>query len=256
MEPMREMQRTTYMGTTGLMCTECRAIVTDGEYKAIAPLKENRIGRPFQPLNAQPKYVPVVSCSHNLTPFQLKTSKVYLSAARDIKEPALGPSPDMAAYLDTAWLPNGIVFANNGTKTKAPDGLEILYVRWPDMGILRVDTLDFVVRWILAGAGKRNVEIGCIGGHGRTGTCAAALLVKEGATAVEAIAQVHEKYCQKAVESQAQEWLLEDYETFVRTGVIAEVRKIPTPAFTYGAWNGGLDKQGGGMVGYGQWWDD
>jgi hypothetical protein len=50
-------------------------------------------------------------------------------------------------------------------------------------------------------AGKK-VHIGCIGGHGRTGTLLAALAAAYGEK--DAIAYVRKHYCHKAVESQAQ----------------------------------------------------
>lgn len=50
---------------------------------------------------------------------------------------------------------------------------------------------------------KKKVHIGCIGGHGRTGTVLAAL-VKQMTGNEDAITYVRENYCQKAVESTTQ----------------------------------------------------
>lgn len=49
------------------------------------------------------------------------------------------------------------------------------------------------------------VELGCIGGHGRTGTALACLAVLTGCPASEAVAWVRASYCQKAVETAGQE---------------------------------------------------
>lgn len=49
------------------------------------------------------------------------------------------------------------------------------------------------------------VEIGCVGGHGRTGTALACLAVLGGQRSAEAITWVRGNYCPAAVETTAQE---------------------------------------------------
>lgn len=72
-------------------------------------------------------------------------------------------------------------------------------------------------------AGKR-VHIGCIGGHGRTGTLIAALVAKF-CKEEDAIAWVREHYCKKAVESKAQIDFLKKY-YFVKDA-------IPTKSYSH-----------------------
>jgi protein-tyrosine phosphatase len=54
-----------------------------------------------------------------------------------------------------------------------------------------------------ARAGQR-VEIGCLGGHGRTGSALASLAVLSGVPAQEAVAWVRNNYCSKAIETPEQ----------------------------------------------------
>lgn len=62
------------------------------------------------------------------------------------------------------------------------------------------------LRCLLREAKKgRVIEIGCMGGHGRTGTTLACLLVLQGMNPVEAIRGVQRRYCPEAVESVSQE---------------------------------------------------
>ena len=49
------------------------------------------------------------------------------------------------------------------------------------------------------------VEVGCLGGHGRTGTALACLAVLAGHPAADAVAWTRTHYCPKAVETPDQE---------------------------------------------------
>jgi protein-tyrosine phosphatase len=51
----------------------------------------------------------------------------------------------------------------------------------------------------------QDIEIGCLGGHGRTGTALACLAVLTGHPALDAAAWVRSSYCAKAVETPQQE---------------------------------------------------
>lgn len=74
------------------------------------------------------------------------------------------------------------------------------------------DSFDRMMRWVASQLlyGKK-VHVGCIGGHGRTGTFLAAL-VKHLNGNLDAIAYVRKNYCEKAVESKSQvQWLMKHY---------------------------------------------
>src|SRR6266702_3144575 len=83
--------------------------------------------------------------------------------------------------------------------------VESVYFYVPDQGVpSAVREYKKMVGWLAEQleAGKR-VHVGCIGGHGRTGTLVAAVVQKMGITK-DAIGWVREHHCKKAVESQRQ----------------------------------------------------
>ncbi len=51
----------------------------------------------------------------------------------------------------------------------------------------------------------QHIEIGCLGGHGRTGTALACLAALAGHPAAAAVAWVRSSYCPQAVETPSQE---------------------------------------------------
>ena len=99
--------------------------------------------------------------------------------------------PDFGLYFDQRWQPPW-----------AHDRVE-----WPDLG-LPANAAELVagLRSVLdrARAGER-VEVGCLGGHGRTGTALAVLAVLTGRADSEAVEWVRATYCAKAIETTEQE---------------------------------------------------
>jgi hypothetical protein len=99
--------------------------------------------------------------------------------------------PSFGLYLDDRWSPPW------------PHA----HVEWRDFGVpddvegLRVALNDLLER---ARRGD-TVEVGCLGGHGRTGTALACLAVLTGTPAAEAVGWVRANYCTKAVETDEQE---------------------------------------------------
>jgi hypothetical protein len=99
--------------------------------------------------------------------------------------------PDYGLYLDRRWQPPW----DHG------------HVDWPDFGVpADAAAMTGALRAVLerARAGQR-VEVGCLGGHGRTGTALACLAVLAGHPAPDAVAWVRSGYCAKAVETPGQE---------------------------------------------------
>lgn len=75
---------------------------------------------------------------------------------------------------------------------------DVLSLDWPDMGTLPV-TLDF---WLeLWGMLPAKTLAMCVGGHGRTGTCLAALMIADGIDYYSAIDHVRTHHCKDAIES-------------------------------------------------------
>ncbi|HVX43077.1 MAG TPA: protein-tyrosine phosphatase family protein [Mycobacteriales bacterium] len=99
--------------------------------------------------------------------------------------------PDYGLYLDPRWAPPW------------PHD----HVDWPDFGVpedaagVRAALQSVFDR---ARAGER-VEIGCLGGHGRTGTALAGLAVLAGEPADQAVGWVRSSYCPAAIETSEQE---------------------------------------------------
>ena len=102
-------------------------------------------------------------------------------------------TPDFGLYLDQRWAP--------------PWPHE--HLDWPDFGVPEdLDALRRALTDLLDRARKgERVEVGCLGGHGRTGTALACLAVLTGTPANAAAAWVRTNYCYKAIETDAQEQL-------------------------------------------------
>ncbi|MDD9371995.1 MAG: hypothetical protein PV358_17880 [Acidimicrobiales bacterium] len=99
-------------------------------------------------------------------------------------------APAFGLYLDARWSPPWPHAHTDWPDFEVPD----------DTGALRRALLALLQR---ARAGDA-VEIGCLGGHGRTGTALACLAVLTGTPADEAVAWVRERYCAKAIETDRQ----------------------------------------------------
>ena len=99
--------------------------------------------------------------------------------------------PDLGLYLDERWQPPW----------------PHRHLDWPDFGVPADPThvravLGDVRRRALAG---QQVEIGCYGGHGRTGTALGCLAILCGHDPAAAADWVRANYCERAVETDAQE---------------------------------------------------
>lgn len=83
---------------------------------------------------------------------------------------------------------------------------ELVQIDWPDMSIVPAN-LTFWEEMLdaLTESKKGTVMITCHGGHGRSGTALAALMVASGVSGKVAIARVRGKHCGKAVETTSQE---------------------------------------------------
>lgn len=103
--------------------------------------------------------------------------------------------PDFGIYLASGWLPQCLGFIIN----------------WQDFGLPKINWEQVLhaaqEAYKLAESGWK-VEVGCIGGHGRTGTFLACLAVLAGVPAELAVAYVRKEYCKHAVETKEQEFFV------------------------------------------------
>jgi hypothetical protein len=86
------------------------------------------------------------------------------------------------------------------------------HVAWPDFGVPDAEALRGSLRPLLARARRgERVEVGCWGGHGRTGTALACLAVLTGMRNERAVDWVRANYCSDAVETDAQRAFVERF---------------------------------------------
>lgn len=159
----------------------------------------------------------ISSCSHNATPFTFSAGSqsytLYLSAHRErTKTPKVIPTAGL--YLDHSWV-KGSFFRLDGSKPYKR--LKVAFLNWPDFGIVSPQTLREACEWAeFRLKGGERLEIGCVGGHGRTGTTAASLMVYMGWSASEAVSNIRKNYCNKAIETEAQKKLVLEMEKWRR----------------------------------------
>lgn len=161
------------------------------------------------------------SCPSHLEKIPVLNGHMIVGGSR-FKEAKIHPDADVCLFLDTSWerfanpIVQNITPGDNGIEipifqstTKAP----IAFIKWPDMGTPGAAIFPYA-EWIasLLKDGK-NVQTGCIGGHGRTGTLLAVVLLAAGVEeyAYDAIRFVRKKYCEFAIESISQEQFIYAY---------------------------------------------
>lgn len=136
-------------------------------------------------------------CNHCFETFELpglQHDNIKISAKR---MHGAGTTPDYGLYAYAGWNPDCIA----------------TFIPWQDYGLPKVsfdkvyDTI--VAAWDLACEGK-TVEVGCMGGHGRTGTILGcfAILSNPEMSAKAAIAHVRKVHCDEAIETNEQEWFV------------------------------------------------
>lgn len=97
--------------------------------------------------------------------------------------------PTFGVYFDTRWAPPW----------------DHAHLPWPDFGVPNAAELRVALEDVLDRARRGDcVEVGCLGGHGRTGTALACLAVLTGTPPGGAVAWVRSVYCEKAVETDEQ----------------------------------------------------
>jgi len=171
-------------------------------------------------------------CTHDNDQFKLDNGlTIGASATRDAKVETR-ENIDVGVYLDQGWMKYGGAkrFAVTSQPIDLPwlvlpeedpkaEHVKRILLAWPDMGVpdpAFKDQFIGCVKWMLEqmAAGVK-METGCMGGHGRTGTMLACLLVAQGVFPGQAIKRVRADHCSHAVESEKQvEFVAAFYEAF------------------------------------------
>lgn len=189
-----------------------------GQYMANYPLvTEVKVVQAPAPVKSQKHER---TCIHNQDIVTMGKYKVWLSEA-----PAKGwlrEKPTLGVYMAEPWLNYAGDVMTNGIALGTHVKYDIIYINWVDRGVVSCDCLVPVVRKIIeyldAGA---NVEMGCWGGHGRTGTVASCVLgAVENLDGATAIKELRKRYCSHAVEGVLQEKLVKEFcEAYPKLGV-------------------------------------
>lgn len=144
------------------------------------------------------KVTPYVTCRHKGRELKFPNGKVIFGSSCHAKAPD-GYVPDFGFYLDSCWFSEAQQLG--------------IMVPWQDMGLPKIERehVDAAVTLACTMIDRGDViEVGCIGGHGRTGTFLAIIALRNGVdTPLEAIEYVRKNYCEKAIESATQEWYVE-----------------------------------------------
>lgn len=136
------------------------------------------------------------TCKHKHDEIKLYDgTSIFCSAVRDHAEGLT--DPDFGLYADASWKP---LWRNE-------------FITWPDYNIPTNEELGLTQIYEAFWRAKNGekVEIGCIGGHGRTGTILAIMYIASAEGEIDgsqAYKFVKENYCSHAIESDIQEWYI------------------------------------------------
>jgi hypothetical protein len=150
----------------------------------------------YKPSKGKVSTVPYEKCAHSHPPLEIEPGfTIYGGAA------ASPVVKDCDIYVALDSYSGGEIKAYPWN-TGGP-----IIVNFPitDMQVPKdVGEFKKMIAWLkVQGQAGKKIHVGCIGGHGRTGTLLAALM-KEVTGNVDAISYVRKNYCTKAVESDAQ----------------------------------------------------
>lgn len=157
----------------------------------------------------------VPDCSHWRQRFELDDGLHVFASAWFDKPQTLKSSNaasaaqiDIGFYLDSRWASESLLVSPGlnppfGKRTSSP---RIVLFPWEDWGVPANHQLfRRALRWLLKEASRgKKIEIGCMGGHGRTGTALACLLMVQGLGHSRAVSKVWSRYCEEAIESRNQ----------------------------------------------------
>lgn len=112
---------------------------------------------------------------------------------------------------------------------------EEIMVPWPDFKLPKVEPEFWeAAHQFSKDKGWTDVCVHCMGGHGRTGTALASLIiVNAGKSALEAVDIVRQNYCDMAIETLEQCMYLQQLDNLFNNGSLKE-KDCPEPSMMYG----------------------
>lgn len=118
------------------------------------------------------------------------------------------PERDFGLYMDAAWRPKWDAYV----------------IQWADFGIPEnpVSAARAIAAAFRRAKGRERLEIGCVGGLGRTGTVLACMAVLAGVPVNDVVGWVRANYHGEAIERPAQERWVRWFADRVKTGEIRE----------------------------------
>ena len=162
------------------------------------------------------------TCKHDRDTVKLDDGlTVFASGKFDVKAVDDDDRVDFGIYLDRGWMGYTAPASTIGTwfpwmEHAAPVHHPAVYLNWPDRKRPSTDPEVMVElgNWIFEQSKDgQGVEIGCLGGHGRTGTLLACLLAIQGHNPYNAVNKLWADYCTQAVEDASQmSYIVEVYE--------------------------------------------
>lgn len=157
----------------------------------------NKLSGVLPPPAAKVEYKPKCRHKHHEVKLYDGTSIYCSSVNQTLDDMDEQVTPDFGLYADHSWRPH---WRNE-------------FIDWPDMRIPsdRETSLQQIWEGYCRAADGQFVEIGCIGGHGRTGVILAGMYLAAAdgqVTAQEAIDFVRKEYCDSAIETAKQEWFV------------------------------------------------
>jgi hypothetical protein len=181
------------------------------------------------------EWVYTPTCKHNTQPVAVGSRFIYASAYSNLNYPR--ESIDFGIYFADGWnhlfQPPKIYgdipgFAPPPVKAKFP----AMVIDWEDGSSLDYKTIKWLIDGTIANLAEgKKIDVGCFGGHGRTGMFLACLIgTVESLDARESILTMRERYCQEAIETYSQIWGVAN---FLGTAVPED---IPLPFKSWGTY--------------------
>ena len=195
---------------------------------------------------ATKKPAPIMKCRHYNIPIEIAKGVVVYPSSMNNDSPTKRSEdkdpnvivPDFGLYADSGWRP---AWRNE-------------FVTFPDFGIPKYDVaITQITEAAERAASGERIELGCIGGHGRTGTMLACMFLwgaerdSVPISATEACELVWYFYCDKAIETDEQEWWVSYYAHHQFGHELAEKPK-PKPPQKWSGKSGPLGWTGGGVT--------